>query len=199
MRWGCSLTTISESTTLATSGITFHFRLKVFVNWMWSSSHLTSEFLFLSFCISYRQQCTLLFGSWAHSNDSIKYSLYTPVLSTIDFYDNQEWELVLVIYYSFKKLWIKNESKVESNGFLYDYLDPPLFWEMIIINLVVERQSFYYGMFLFIKSNFDLYSVFNLVIPSTIITLVAVIGFHTPSTSGRVRWVPFLVKIKSWF
>ncbi|CAI4231637.1 unnamed protein product [Auanema sp. JU1783] len=116
-----------------------------------------------------KQKCTLLFGSWAHSNDSIKYSLYSPTLSLIDFYDNQEWELVF------------NESKVESNGFLYDYLDPPLFWEMIIIDLVVERQSFYY--------------VFNLVIPSTIITLVAVVGFHTPSTSGRVRDAKFRLGI----
>ena len=41
----------------------------------------------------FRQQCTLLFGSWAHSNDSIKYSLYSPTMSLIDFYDNQEWEL----------------------------------------------------------------------------------------------------------
>uniref|UniRef100_A0A158P5T2 Neur_chan_LBD domain-containing protein n=1 Tax=Angiostrongylus cantonensis TaxID=6313 RepID=A0A158P5T2_ANGCA len=115
------------------------------------------------------QQCTLLFGSWAHSNDSIKYSLYTPKLSLIDFYDNQEWELDTV------------RSTVKSDGFLYDYLDPPLFWEMIIIDLVVERQSFYY--------------VFNLVIPSTIITLVAVIGFHTPSTSGRMRDAKFRLGI----
>ncbi|XGW02402.1 hypothetical protein V3C99_014439 [Haemonchus contortus] len=115
------------------------------------------------------QQCTLLFGSWAHSNDSIKYSLYSPKLSLIDFYDNQEWELDTV------------RSSVKSNGFLYDYLDPPLFWEMIIIDLVVERQSFYY--------------VFNLVIPSTIITLVAVIGFHTPSTSGRMRDAKFRLGI----
>ncbi|VDL76756.1 unnamed protein product [Nippostrongylus brasiliensis] len=79
------------------------------------------------------QQCTLLFGSWAHSNDSIKYSLYSPKLSLIDFYDNQEWELDTI------------RSTVKSDGFLYDYLDPPLFWEMIIIDLVVERQSFYYG------------------------------------------------------
>ncbi|KAK6754847.1 hypothetical protein RB195_013682 [Necator americanus] len=115
------------------------------------------------------QQCTLLFGSWAHSNDSIKYSLYSPKLSLIDFYDNQEWELDTI------------RSTVKSDGFLYDYLDPPLFWEMIIIDLVVERQSFYY--------------VFNLVIPSTIITLVAVIGFHTPSTSGRMRDAKFRLGI----
>ncbi|CAJ0591570.1 unnamed protein product [Cylicocyclus nassatus] len=115
------------------------------------------------------QQCQLLFGSWAHSNDSIKYSLYSPKLSLIDFYDNQEWELDTV------------RSTVKSDGFLYDYLDPPLFWEMIIIDLVVERQSFYY--------------VFNLVIPSTIITLVAVIGFHTPSTSGRMRDAKFRLGI----
>ncbi|PAV58878.1 hypothetical protein WR25_08874 [Diploscapter pachys] len=115
------------------------------------------------------QQCTLLFGSWAHSNDSIKYSLYSPTMSLIDFYDNQEWELD------------NSQSAVSSNGFLYDYIEPPLFWEMIIIDLVVKRQSFYY--------------VFNLVIPSTIITLVAVIGFHTPSTSGRMRDAKFRLGI----
>lgn len=60
-----------------------------------------------------------------------------------------------------------------AESWLYDYLDPPLYWDMIIVELVLVRQSFYY--------------VFNLVIPSTIITFVAVIGFHTPSTSGRVR------------
>ncbi|CAD6189683.1 unnamed protein product [Caenorhabditis auriculariae] len=115
------------------------------------------------------QECTLLFGSWAHSNDSIKYSLYSQNLSLIDFYDNQEWELDM-----------KNSS-VTSNGYLYDYLDPPLFWEMIIITLVVRRQSFYY--------------VFNLVIPSTMITLVSVIGFHTPSTSGKLRDAKFRLGI----
>uniref|UniRef100_A0AC35G6Z8 Neurotransmitter-gated ion-channel ligand-binding domain-containing protein n=1 Tax=Panagrolaimus sp. PS1159 TaxID=55785 RepID=A0AC35G6Z8_9BILA len=117
------------------------------------------------------QQCTLLFGSWAHSNDSIKYSLYSKNLSLIDFYDNQEWQLDL------------QHSHIMSDGFLYDYLDPPLFWEMIILDLVVIRQSFYY--------------VFNLVIPSTIITLVAVIGFHTPSTSGRMRDAKFRLGIMS--
>ncbi|KAI1723273.1 neurotransmitter-gated ion-channel ligand binding domain-containing protein [Ditylenchus destructor] len=115
------------------------------------------------------QQCTLLFGSWAHSNDSIKYSLYSKNLSLIDFYDNQEWQLDL------------SRSHIMSDGFLYDYLDPPLFWEMIVIDLVVVRQSFYY--------------VFNLVIPSAIITLVAVIGFHTPSTSGRMRDAKFRLGI----
>uniref|UniRef100_A0A0N4Z6V6 Neur_chan_LBD domain-containing protein n=1 Tax=Parastrongyloides trichosuri TaxID=131310 RepID=A0A0N4Z6V6_PARTI len=115
------------------------------------------------------QTCTLLFGSWAHSNDSIKYSLYSKNLSLIDFYDNQEWELDKV------------NSQISADGFLYDYLDPPLFWDMVIIDLVVSRQSFYY--------------VFNLVIPSTIITFVAVIGFHTPSTSGRVRDAKFRLGI----
>uniref|UniRef100_A0A914KR64 Neurotransmitter-gated ion-channel ligand-binding domain-containing protein n=1 Tax=Meloidogyne incognita TaxID=6306 RepID=A0A914KR64_MELIC len=107
------------------------------------------------------QRCTLLLGSWAHSNDSIKYSLYSKNLSLIDFYDNQEWQLDL------------KESHITSDGFLYDYLDPPLFWEMIVIDLVVSRQRFYY--------------VFNLVIPSAMITFVAVVGFHTPSSSGKNR------------
>ncbi|VDK77809.1 unnamed protein product [Litomosoides sigmodontis] len=117
------------------------------------------------------QQCTLLFGSWAHSNDSIKYALYSNHLSLIDFYDNQEWQLD------------SSHSSIKSDSFLYDYLDPPLFWEMIIMDLVLIRQSFYYGL------------IFNLVIPSTIITLVAVIGFHTPSTSGKVRDAKFRLGI----
>lgn len=52
---------------------------------------------------------------------------------------------------------------------------------MIIIDLVLVRQSFYY--------------VFNLVIPSTIITMVAVIGFHTPGTSGKMRDAKFRLGI----
>lgn len=91
----------------------------------------------LLYCNGFSQQCTLMFGSWAHSNDSIKYSLYSKNLSLIDFYDNQEWQLDL------------NRSGIAADGFLYDYLDPPLFWEMIVIDLVLIRQSFYYGMFLF--------------------------------------------------
>ncbi|CAJ0925391.1 unnamed protein product, partial [Mesorhabditis belari] len=115
------------------------------------------------------QKCTLLFGSWAYSNDSIKYALYSDSLFLVDFYDNQEWQLDV------------EHSTIKSDGFLYDYLDPPLHWEMIIMELVVHRQSFYY--------------VFNLVIPSTIITIVAVIGFHTPSTSGRLRDAKFRLGI----
>ncbi|CAD5231436.1 unnamed protein product [Bursaphelenchus xylophilus] len=115
------------------------------------------------------QQCTLMFGSWAHSNDSIKFSLYSQNLSLIDFYDNQEWQLDM------------SRSHITAQAFLYDYLDPPLFWEMIIVELVVGRQSFYY--------------VFNLVIPSGIIAVVAVVGFHTPSTSARVRDAKFRLGI----
>lgn len=101
----------------------------------------------------------------------------------IDFYDNQEWQLDL------------GKSTISNQAFLYDYLgikneeccnltcdlDPPLFWEMILIELVVSRQSFYY--------------VFNLVIPSLIISVVAIVGFHTPSTSGRVRDAKFRLGI----
>ncbi|KAI6189863.1 Neur-chan-memb domain-containing protein [Aphelenchoides bicaudatus] len=115
------------------------------------------------------QRCTLLFGSWAHSNDSIKFALYSQNLSLIDFYDNQEWQLDL------------GKSTISNQAFLYDYLDPPLYWEMILIELVVSRQSFYY--------------VFNLIFPSLIISFVAIVGFHTPSTSGRVRDAKFRVGI----
>jgi hypothetical protein len=58
------------------------------------------------------QQCRLLFGSWAHSNESITFSLYDKNLSLIDFYDNQEWQLDLVnneqlMIFSFYRLIVK--------------------------------------------------------------------------------------------
>ncbi|KAI6199832.1 Acetylcholine receptor subunit alpha-type des-2 [Aphelenchoides besseyi] len=72
-------------------------------------------------------------------------------------------------------------SHISAQSFLYDYMVPPLYWDMILIELVVQRQSFYY--------------IFNLVIPSGIIVTVAVIGFHTPSTSAHVRDAKFRLGI----
>ncbi|KAI6229764.1 Acetylcholine receptor subunit alpha-type des-2 [Aphelenchoides fujianensis] len=93
------------------------------------------------------QSCVLMFGSWAHSNESITFSLFSHNLSLIDFYDNQEWQLDLVA----------------TLAYLRSY--------------VPERN------------------IFNLVLPSCIIVTVAVIGFHTPSTSARVRDAKFRLGI----
>lgn len=42
---------------------------------------------------------------------------------------------------------LQTRSHITAQAFLYDYLEPPLFWDMIIVELVVGRQSFYYGKF----------------------------------------------------
>ena len=86
----------------------------------------------------------------------------------------------------------ENHSSITEVNWKYDYAGgATLWWSVLVLKVrhsfaasaclsrlwrqqvVVQRQSFYY--------------VFNLVIPSTIITIVAVVGFHMPSTSGRVR------------
>ena len=55
----------------------------------------------------------------------------------------------------------------------YFYIGRIESWDAICLTVTVQRTSFYY--------------VFNLVLPSTIIVTVAVIGFHSPSNSGRMR------------
>lgn len=43
-----------------------------------------------------KQTCSLFFGSWAHSNESISYSLYqNSTIDLRDFYDNQEWQMTV--------------------------------------------------------------------------------------------------------
>ncbi|KAI6213600.1 Neur-chan-memb domain-containing protein [Aphelenchoides besseyi] len=109
-----------------------------------------------------RQSCVLMFGSWAHSNESIAFSLYSHNLRN----GNLIWnDLTFLLKVSYTIIWQV----------------PPLYWDMILIELVVQRQSFYY--------------IFNLVIPSGIIVTVAVIGFHTPSTSAHVRDAKFRLGI----
>lgn len=48
---------------------------------------------------------------------------------------------------------------------------------VIAFHMRIERQSFYY--------------IFNLVIPSALITLVAVVGFHMPSMSTGGRYTKY--------
>ena len=40
------------------------------------------------------QTCSLFFGSWAHSNESISFALFeNSGIDLRDFYDNQEWQM----------------------------------------------------------------------------------------------------------
>lgn len=78
-------------------------------------------------------------------------------------------------------------STLRSDGFIYDYMDPPLFWEMIMINLVVIRQSFYYGNSfslspqVFVCSLQPRHSLYHVCCPLFLSSLVEMIDFFPVS------------------
>ncbi|KAK6032155.1 hypothetical protein OSTOST_01676 [Ostertagia ostertagi] len=96
-------------------------------------------------------------GSWTYQSDVVNFLVDKEEIDLGDFYDNQEWLLM--------DARLRNgttRSQENSNESV----------AMVSMRLNVKRQSFYY--------------VFNLVFPTTLVSLVAVIGFHAPiNATGR--------------
>jgi hypothetical protein len=134
------------------------------------------------FDLNCSQTCPIYFGSWAHPNTSISYRIYNPDegLQLLDFYDNQEWTLVVGVRrpacplaVQLTRLVQAAMSSVTIANWEYEYIGKRESWDAICLTVTVKRTSFYY--------------VFNLVLPSTIIVVVAVIGFHSPSSTSLQR------------
>ncbi|CAJ0918207.1 unnamed protein product, partial [Mesorhabditis belari] len=83
--------------------------------------------------------------------------------------ENENQEMLLGDFMIIKWEWLLTGAFL-SNGTIR-HIDNESF-SMIILNVQLKRQSFYY--------------VFNLVFPTTLVSLVAVIGFHAPiNATGR--------------
>ncbi|CAD6191292.1 unnamed protein product [Caenorhabditis auriculariae] len=96
-------------------------------------------------------------GSWAYQSDIVNLVVERQEIALEDFYDNQEWLLMDARLYNGTT---RNVSEREES------------YSMVYMQLDLKRQSFYY--------------VFNLVFPTTLVSLVAVIGFHAPiNATGR--------------
>ncbi|CAI4227729.1 unnamed protein product [Auanema sp. JU1783] len=96
-------------------------------------------------------------GSWTYQSDIINLLVEKEEIDLGDFYDNQEWLLLDARLYNGTTRHIPLSNESFS---------------MVYMELALKRQSFYY--------------VFNLVFPTTLVSLVAVIGFHAPiNATGR--------------
>lgn len=103
------------------------------------------------------QKCSFSCGSWAYQSNIVNLIAAKEDIALEDFYDNQEWLLV--------------DAKL-SNGTTRNVTSSNESFSMVQMELSLKRQSFYY--------------VFNLVFPTTLVSLVAVIGFHAPiNATGR--------------
>uniref|UniRef100_A0A8R1IFS8 Neur_chan_LBD domain-containing protein n=2 Tax=Caenorhabditis japonica TaxID=281687 RepID=A0A8R1IFS8_CAEJA len=113
-----------------------------------------------------RQNCTFIISSWTHDKRTID---YWPLSSTVNLGNmarNDEWEVI-----SFEFVRVEESFKCCSAP-----------WVMLYAHLVIRRKPLYY--------------MINLVIPTSIITIVAVTGFFTPTSSSSERdeklWVDSL-------
>ncbi|KAL3076692.1 hypothetical protein niasHS_013488 [Heterodera schachtii] len=104
-----------------------------------------------------QQNCTLVISSWTSDIKSIDYWPDSETVNLYSFIPNEEWEVM-----SFKI-----HRVVEK----FVCCDEP--WVLLHASLVVRRKPLYY--------------IVNLVLPTSVITLVAVTGFFTPASTSNER------------
>ena len=104
-----------------------------------------------------KQNCTLIFSSWTLDAAQIDYYPHSDSVYMESYVENEEWRLISFETY-------RHETKYECC---------PNPYVLLHSHLVIQRKPLYY--------------LINLVIPTAIITLVAVAGFFMPASSTGER------------
>ncbi|GMS87450.1 hypothetical protein PENTCL1PPCAC_9625, partial [Pristionchus entomophagus] len=104
-----------------------------------------------------QQNCTFIISSWTHDKSSIDYWPKMDEVNLKNMVRNDEWE---VLSFNFVRREVYYKCCKEP-------------WVMLYAQLVIKRKPLYY--------------IVNLVIPTSIITIVAVTGFFTPTSSSSER------------
>uniref|UniRef100_A0AC34QMU4 Uncharacterized protein n=1 Tax=Panagrolaimus sp. JU765 TaxID=591449 RepID=A0AC34QMU4_9BILA len=107
------------------------------------------------------QSCKLVFGSWTHDNKAINYFPHNvsgkPAISTRHCIENEEWNVLGTKV-------VRKELKFDCCANNYTLLE---------FHIHLQRKPLYY--------------VVNLIMPTAIITLIAIFGFFSSSTINDVR------------
>ncbi|KAK0418626.1 hypothetical protein QR680_013678 [Steinernema hermaphroditum] len=104
-----------------------------------------------------QQNCSFIISSWTHDKSTIDYHPKTKEVNLKNMANNEEWA---VISFEFERI----------EQFFKCCKEP---WVMLYAHLVIKRKPLYY--------------LINLVVPTSIITIVAITGFFTPSSSSSER------------
>ncbi|CAJ0609937.1 unnamed protein product [Cylicocyclus nassatus] len=113
--------------------------------------------LYLQFFPFDSQECHMLFGSWTSDNHDIDYRTLENAVGTTNFLESEGWSLL-------GTAGIRNEVH---------YVCCPNNYTLLNFSLYLRRRPLFY--------------VVNLVIPTFIITLIAITGFFTTSSTTGVR------------
>lgn len=127
------------------------------VQFMYPALYRTSCQLDIRFFPYDQQNCTLVISSWTSSKSDINYEAEFANVNLENFIPNEEW---VVISFEVRRI----ESK---------FVCCPEPWVLLEASLVVRRKPLYY--------------IVNLVIPTSVITMVAVTGFFTAASTSSER------------
>nr|ADN33425.1 ACR-24-like protein [Haemonchus contortus] len=130
------------------------------IKFMYPALYRTSCMLDIRFFPYDQQECKLIISSWTSSKSDIDYTAEFHGVNMDNFIPNEEW---IVVSFNIKRI----EEK---------FVCCPEPWVLLEAVLVVRRKPLYY--------------IVNLVIPTSVITMVAVTGFFTAastSTEGREK------------
>ncbi|VDM58642.1 unnamed protein product [Angiostrongylus costaricensis] len=103
------------------------------------------------------QVCTMTFSSWTYDQKGIDYFPYSDKIGTSNYLENEGW-------YILKTNVTRNEVK---------YSCCPNKYTLLQLTLYLRRKPLFY--------------LVNLIIPTSIITLIAIVGFFTTSSASGVR------------
>ncbi|CAD5213039.1 unnamed protein product [Bursaphelenchus okinawaensis] len=103
------------------------------------------------------QVCTMTFSSWTYDQKGIDYLPYSSEIGTSNFIENEGW-------YLFKTAIKRDDVK---------YSCCPNNYTLLRLTLFLRRKPLFY--------------LVNLIIPTAIITLIAIVGFFTTSSASGMR------------
>ncbi|KAL7077719.1 hypothetical protein ACQ4LE_003060 [Meloidogyne hapla] len=103
------------------------------------------------------QECTMTFSSWTYDSKGIYYLPYSDSIGTSNYLENEGWYLL-------KTTIQRKEVK---------YSCCPNNYTLLKLKLYLRRKPLFY--------------LINLIIPTAIITLIAIVGFFTTSSASGMR------------
>ncbi|KAK5982707.1 hypothetical protein GCK32_008840 [Trichostrongylus colubriformis] len=103
------------------------------------------------------QNCTMIFSSWTYDQTGIDYFPASDEISIANYLENEGWELMT--------------TKVSRHEVKYSCC--PNAYTLLHLTLYLRRKPLFY--------------LVNLIIPTSIITLIAIVGFFTTSSASGMR------------
>ncbi|RCN32355.1 Neurotransmitter-gated ion-channel transmembrane region [Ancylostoma caninum] len=101
--------------------------------------------------------CTMTFSSWTYDQKGIDYFPYSEKIGTSNYLENEGWYIL--------------KTKVTRNEVKYSCC--PNKYTLLQLTLYLRRKPLFY--------------LVNLIIPTSIITLIAIVGFFTTSSASGMR------------